>query len=74
MPPPFGSNGGSSIASRRSGVMLPPVNGLVVQAYDGLLLEGQLEEYEAVFRAIDKSGNGTLAASELAEVLQVRWG
>lgn len=39
-------------------------------AYDGLLLEGTLEEYEAVFRAFDKSGNGTLAASELAEVLQ----
>lgn len=36
--------------------------------YDGLLLEGQLGEYEAAFRAVDKSGNGTIGANELGQL------
>jgi Ca2+-binding EF-hand superfamily protein len=28
--------------------------------YDGLLLDGKLSEYEAAFRAVDSSGNGTI--------------
>ena len=28
--------------------------------YDGLLLEGTLDEYEAAFNAVDNSGNGTI--------------
>lgn len=27
---------------------------------DGLLLDGTLSEYEAAFKAVDKSGNGTI--------------
>jgi Ca2+-binding EF-hand superfamily protein len=30
------------------------------QVYDGLLLEGQLVEYEEAFNAVDKSGNGSI--------------
>lgn len=36
---------------------------------DGLLLDGALEEYEAAFRAADKSGNGTIGATELMEMM-----
>jgi Ca2+-binding EF-hand superfamily protein len=28
--------------------------------YDGLLLEGTLDEYEAAFNAVDNSGNGSI--------------
>ncbi len=31
--------------------------------YDGLLLEGALSEYEAAFKAVDSSGNGTIGTS-----------
>ncbi|KXZ48459.1 hypothetical protein GPECTOR_27g629 [Gonium pectorale] len=34
-------------------------------AYDGILLEGTLAEYESAFRGVDKSGNGTIGATEL---------
>lgn len=36
--------------------------------YDGLMLEGQLAEYEAAFRAVDKSNNGTIGANELGQL------
>ena len=47
--------------------MLPPPSACP-QVYDGLLLEGQLGEYEAAFRAVDKSGNGTIGANELGQL------
>ncbi len=31
-----------------------------LQVYDGILLEGTLAEYEGAFKAVDKSGNGTI--------------
>jgi len=37
--------------------------------YDGLLLDGKLSEYEAAFNAIDTSGNGTIAAMEIGQLL-----
>jgi hypothetical protein len=30
--------------------------------YDGLLLEGAVQDYEAAFNAVDDSGNGTIGA------------
>lgn len=33
------------------------------QVYDGLLLEGTLADYESAFKAVDKSGNGTIGES-----------
>ncbi|GFR52365.1 hypothetical protein Agub_g14924 [Astrephomene gubernaculifera] len=36
--------------------------------YDGILLEGTLAEYESAFKAIDKSGNGTIGATELGQL------
>ncbi|KAG2444159.1 hypothetical protein HYH02_009098 [Chlamydomonas schloesseri] len=36
--------------------------------YDGLLLEGTLAEYESAFKAVDKSGNGTIGATELSKL------
>uniref|UniRef100_A0A061SGG2 Ef-hand domain-containing thioredoxin n=1 Tax=Tetraselmis sp. GSL018 TaxID=582737 RepID=A0A061SGG2_9CHLO len=35
---------------------------------DRIILEGKLEEYEAAFRAVDTSGNGTVGATEIAEL------
>ncbi len=32
--------------------------GVVLQAHDGILLEGKLAEYEAAFKAVDSGGNG----------------
>lgn len=32
----------------------------LLQIYDGILLEGTLAEYEGAFKAVDKSGNGTI--------------
>ncbi|EFJ46357.1 hypothetical protein VOLCADRAFT_105559 [Volvox carteri f. nagariensis] len=37
-------------------------------AYDGILLEGALSEYESAFKAVDKSGNGTIGATELGQL------
>ncbi|GLI63445.1 hypothetical protein VaNZ11_006417, partial [Volvox africanus] len=37
-------------------------------AYDGILLEGTLAEYEGAFKAVDKSGNGTIGATELGQL------
>lgn len=39
-----------------------------LKVYDGILLDGKLSEYEEAFRAIDKTGNGTLGAVELARL------
>ena len=36
---------------------------------DGLLLEGTYDDYDRAFRAADKSGNGTIGATELMEML-----
>ncbi|GLC40129.1 hypothetical protein PLESTB_000880200 [Pleodorina starrii] len=36
--------------------------------YDGILLEGTLAEYESAFKAVDKSGNGTIGATELGQL------
>lgn len=36
---------------------------------DGLLLEGTFEDYDRAFRLVDKSGNGTIGASELMEMM-----
>ncbi|KAG2485016.1 hypothetical protein HYH03_016219 [Edaphochlamys debaryana] len=36
--------------------------------FDGMLLEGQLADYERCFRAVDKSGNGTIGATELGQL------
>lgn len=30
--------------------------------YDGMILEGAIQEYEEAFRAVDDSGNGTIGA------------
>jgi hypothetical protein len=38
--------------------------------YDGLLLDGKLSEYEEAFRAVDRSGNGTVGAMEIAQLLR----
>jgi len=38
--------------------------------YDGLLLEGTLDEYEAAFNAVDNSGNGTIGATELTQLFR----
>jgi hypothetical protein len=38
------------------------------QVYDGLLLSGTLSEYEDAFKAVDKSGNGTIGESRWAYV------
>lgn len=37
--------------------------------FDGLLLEGAIADYRAAFRAIDRSNNGTVSATELAQML-----
>ncbi len=34
--------------------------------YDGLLLEGTLVDYENAFKAVDRSGNGTIGAQGAA--------
>eukprot|EP00197_Chlamydomonas_leiostraca_P003884 CAMPEP_0202867274 /NCGR_PEP_ID=MMETSP1391-20130828/9073_1 /ASSEMBLY_ACC=CAM_ASM_000867 /TAXON_ID=1034604 /ORGANISM="Chlamydomonas leiostraca, Strain SAG 11-49" /LENGTH=362 /DNA_ID=CAMNT_0049547303 /DNA_START=21 /DNA_END=1109 /DNA_ORIENTATION=+ len=39
--------------------------------YDGLLLDGKLSEYEAAFNAVDSSGNGTIGATELAQLFSM---
>ncbi|GFH21753.1 uncharacterized protein HaLaN_19116, partial [Haematococcus lacustris] len=36
--------------------------------YDGLLLDGKFNEYEEAFKTVDSSGNGTIGATELAQV------
>lgn len=33
---------------------------MLTQVFDGLLLDGALVEYEAAFKAVDSSGNGTI--------------
>ncbi|GAX81051.1 hypothetical protein CEUSTIGMA_g8486.t1 [Chlamydomonas eustigma] len=38
--------------------------------YDGLLLSGTLAEYEEAFKAVDKSGNGTIGATELMQLFK----
>ncbi len=40
------------------------------QIYDGILLDGKLSEYEQAFTAIDRSGNGTIGATEVAQLFQ----
>lgn len=37
--------------------------------YDGLLLDGMLDQYYQAFHAVDTSGNGSIGASELAQML-----
>ncbi|PNH02827.1 putative calcium-binding protein CML25, partial [Tetrabaena socialis] len=36
--------------------------------YDGMLLEGALNDYESAFKAVDLSGNGTIGATELGQL------
>eukprot|EP00878_Enallax_costatus_P006243 GHUV01006546.1.p1 GENE.GHUV01006546.1~~GHUV01006546.1.p1 ORF type:complete len:282 (+),score=101.97 GHUV01006546.1:468-1313(+) len=38
--------------------------------YDGMILEGAIQEYEEAFRAVDDSGNGTIGATELAQLFK----
>lgn len=37
---------------------------------DGVLLDGQLTEYESAFKAADAGGSGTISATELADLLR----
>lgn len=37
-----------------------PLPSTPCQVYDGLLLPGELNDYEEAFSAVDKSGNGTI--------------
>lgn len=38
--------------------------------YDGMLLEGAIQEYEDAFNAVDDSGNGSIGATELATLFK----
>eukprot|EP00879_Flechtneria_rotunda_P022339 GHRR01023569.1.p1 GENE.GHRR01023569.1~~GHRR01023569.1.p1 ORF type:complete len:266 (+),score=106.46 GHRR01023569.1:308-1105(+) len=38
--------------------------------YDGMVLEGTIQEYEAAFTAVDYSGNGSIGATELAQLFK----
>lgn len=38
----------------------PPLDPCRQIAYDGLLLDGTLADYEDAFNAVDSSGNGTI--------------
>lgn len=38
--------------------------------YDGIILEGAIQEYEEAFNAVDNSGNGTIGATELAQLFK----
>lgn len=40
------------------------------QTADGVLLEGKLEEYREAFNAVDNGGNGTISATEIAQLFQ----
>ncbi len=41
-----------------------------IQTADGVLLEGKLEEYREAFNAVDNGGNGTISATEIAQLFQ----
>ncbi|KAF6258804.1 hypothetical protein COO60DRAFT_1701175 [Scenedesmus sp. NREL 46B-D3] len=38
--------------------------------YDGMLLEGAIQEYEDAFNAVDDSGNGSIGATELSQLFK----
>lgn len=38
--------------------------------YDGMLLEGAIQDYEDAFNAVDDSGNGSIGATELAQLFK----
>ena len=40
------------------------------QTADGVLLEGKLEEYRTAFNAVDNGGNGTISATEIAQLFE----
>jgi hypothetical protein len=40
------------------------------QVQDGVLLNGKLEEYQRAFSLVDTTGNGTLGASEIAQLFK----